>query len=245
MLNIMEQKQRETKRCPYCGEEIMATAKKCRYCGEWLTGEVPPTSVPPDYNEQHVDPIASDESKSHSSPNVVASLVVLAVAAILAVIIAVTMHASGGRMSNDGNENYADSVMVDTTDTDTDETYTSSDDYSTDESNSGNSYSQSYDETNPYFETYLRCKGKFVNGGTPIELEFSIDQEGVINGGSVIARLSNQRFDDLSGCLSGNHLEMTFANGSSSVSLDIVSDGKMTGTIEGDEVTLHFTTQHS
>lgn len=240
MLNIMEQKQRETKRCPYCGEEIMATAKKCRYCGEWLTGE-----VPPDYNEQHVDPIASDEFKSHSSPNVVASLVVLAVAAILAVIIAVTMHASGGRMSNDSNENCVDSVMVDTTNTDTDETYTSSDGYSSDESSSDNSYSQSYDETNPYFETYLRCKGKFINGGTPIELEFSIDQEGDINGGSVIARLSNQRFDDLSGCLSGNHLEMTFANGSSSVSLDIVSDGKMTGTIEGDEVTLHFTTQHS
>lgn len=236
----MEQKQRETKRCPYCGEEIMATAKKCRYCGEWLTGE-----VPPDYNEQHVDPIASDEFKSHGSPNVVASLVVLAVAAILAVIIAVTMHASGGRMSNDSNENCVDSVMVDTTNTDTDETYTSSDGYSSDESSSDNSYSQSYDETNPYFETYLRCKGKFINGGTPIELEFSIDQEGVINGGSVIARLSNQRFDDLSGCLSGDHLEMTFANGSSSVSLDIVSDGKMTGTIEGDEVTLHFTTQHS
>lgn len=57
--------------------------------------------------------------------------------------------------------------------------------------------------------------------------------------------LAHQRFDDLSGCLSGDHLEMTFANGSSSVSLDIVSDGKMTGTIEGDEVTLHFTTQHS
>lgn len=241
----MEQKQRETKRCPYCGEEIMVTAKKCRYCGEWLTGEVPPTSVPPDYNEQHVDPIASDESKSHSSPNVVASLVVLAVAAILAVIIAVTMHASGDRMSNDGNENYADTVMVDTTDIDTVETDTLSYDYSSDASSSDNSYSQSYDETNPYFETYLRCKGKFGNGGTPIELEFSIDQEGVINGGSVIARLSNQRFDDLLGCLSGNHLEMTFANGSSSVSLDIVSDGKMTGTIEGDEVTLHFTTQHS
>lgn len=241
----MEQKQRETKRCPYCGEEIMATAKKCRYCGEWLTGEVPPTSVPPDYNEQHVDPIASDKSKRHSSPNVVASLVVLAVAAILAVIIAVTMHASGDRMSNDGNENYADTVMVDTTDIDTVETDTLSYDYSSDASSSDDSYSPSYDETNPYFETYLRCKGKFVNGGTPIELEFSIDQEGVINGGSVIARLSNQRFDDLSGCLSGNHLEMTFANGSSSVSLDIVSDGKMTGTIEGDEVTLHFTTQHS
>lgn len=27
---------RETKTCPYCGEEILAVAKKCKYCGEWL-----------------------------------------------------------------------------------------------------------------------------------------------------------------------------------------------------------------
>lgn len=26
----------ETKKCPYCGEEIRADALKCRYCGEWL-----------------------------------------------------------------------------------------------------------------------------------------------------------------------------------------------------------------
>ena len=29
----MEQK---TKKCPFCGEEILAVAKKCKHCGEWL-----------------------------------------------------------------------------------------------------------------------------------------------------------------------------------------------------------------
>ena len=27
-----------TKKCPYCGEEILAIAKKCKHCGRWLDG---------------------------------------------------------------------------------------------------------------------------------------------------------------------------------------------------------------
>jgi uncharacterized membrane protein YdbT with pleckstrin-like domain len=32
----------ETKRCPYCGEEILLIAKKCKHCGEFLNNTVSP-----------------------------------------------------------------------------------------------------------------------------------------------------------------------------------------------------------
>lgn len=35
--------EKETKKCPYCGEEILAVDQKCRYCGEWLE-EKPPVA---------------------------------------------------------------------------------------------------------------------------------------------------------------------------------------------------------
>lgn len=35
----------ETKKCPYCGETIMAIAEKCRYCGEWLDEKEKPAPL--------------------------------------------------------------------------------------------------------------------------------------------------------------------------------------------------------
>ncbi len=47
----------ETKRCPYCGEEIMATAKKCKHCGEWLDGSEHGSNSRPNYRPVAVEPV--------------------------------------------------------------------------------------------------------------------------------------------------------------------------------------------
>ena len=38
---------KQTKDCPFCGEEILASARKCKHCGEFLDGSAPPAPSAP------------------------------------------------------------------------------------------------------------------------------------------------------------------------------------------------------
>lgn len=42
----------ETKKCPYCGKEILAVAKKCKHCGEWLDNDVKQSQPTESYQGQ-------------------------------------------------------------------------------------------------------------------------------------------------------------------------------------------------
>ena len=80
----MEQK--NTKKCPYCGEEILDLAKKCKHCGEWLDNEsTEQTSAQPEVSKQ------SQQRKSKTFLNKKRFLMVIpmSVIAVFAIILLV------------------------------------------------------------------------------------------------------------------------------------------------------------
>jgi hypothetical protein len=75
----------ETKRCPYCGEEILATAKKCRYCGEWLDKEPAEkgTYSSDDVPKQNGNPYLKDNERKGNG------LIILILSISIAIVIAI------------------------------------------------------------------------------------------------------------------------------------------------------------
>lgn len=88
----------ETKRCPYCGEEILAVAKKCKHCGEWLEEKLQQGPITPPKTESREKPameaVVSDDDEQFSNNVPLSNTIIqwLFWAAIIGLIIT-TAHA--------------------------------------------------------------------------------------------------------------------------------------------------------
>jgi hypothetical protein len=73
----------ETKQCPYCGEEILATAKKCKHCGEWLEQQADKELIEEDNEGNDEEDGNDDENASNIVSRVVTTLILAGVGWLL------------------------------------------------------------------------------------------------------------------------------------------------------------------
>ncbi len=88
-----------TKRCPYCGEEILAVAKKCKHCGEWLAEKSavrpsanPAAEVPPAAPTPTADDKDDENDGAYITKNVKIFLAVELVIALLLLFPSLDQH---------------------------------------------------------------------------------------------------------------------------------------------------------
>lgn len=107
--------EKKTKECPYCGEEILATAKKCKHCGEWLVEH----EEKPLLSDEEIDQIAEDavnevlaeqeeEEKKENRRQILKNFKILGIFAIFLFLLILTVP-SESRFLNSLNrfsENY-------------------------------------------------------------------------------------------------------------------------------------------
>ena len=73
----------DTKKCPYCGKEIMAVAKKCKHCGKWLSEKSEQNNH--NYKETKSGILAEENPNKNKSFKALSIIIGIAVLALLAI----------------------------------------------------------------------------------------------------------------------------------------------------------------
>lgn len=71
-----------TKKCPYCSEEILETAKKCRFCGEFIDEDLRRDRK----NEENEKPVQEIIVQKKNSGLVTFILVLIAIILVVALL---------------------------------------------------------------------------------------------------------------------------------------------------------------
>lgn len=95
--------ERNKKKCPYCGKEIMAVARKCRFCGRWIEESIP------NVNQLH------QQDKSYKQEHNAIKYVILCIIVVAIIILAyVFLSKPNSHLSDDDTYSPAESVEYNT-----------------------------------------------------------------------------------------------------------------------------------